>query len=119
VDAVAASCTVTGVWLPVTIEGHRYMDGDMRSATNADLARGSQRVVILSPSGLSDLGPFGNPRDEIALLERGGSRVEVVVPDAASIEAIGPNVLDPAHRAASARAGRHQGRAIAATLHAM
>ena len=27
IDAVAASCAVPGVWPPVTIDGHRYMDG--------------------------------------------------------------------------------------------
>lgn len=116
VDAVAASCAVPGVWPPVTIDGRRYMDGGMRSVNNADLARGSQRVIILSPSGTADLGPLGNLRDEVALLEREGARVEVVTPDAASIEAIGPNVLDPAHRAVSAQAGREQGRSLAAAL---
>lgn len=118
-DAVAASCAVPGVWPPVTIEGRRYMDGGMRSVNNADLARGSQRIVILSPSGMADLGPLGNLRDEVALLEREGGRVEVVSPDAASVQAIGPNVLDPARRAASARAGRDQGRSLAAALRAL
>src|SRR5881227_3692171 len=41
VDAVSASCAVPGIWPPVTIAGRRYMDGGVRSATNADLARGS------------------------------------------------------------------------------
>lgn len=119
VDAVAASCAVPGVWPPVTIEGRRYMDGGMRSVNNADLARGCQRVIVLSPSGMADMGPLGNLRDEVALLEREGGRVEVVTPDAASVQAIGPNVLDPAHRAASAQAGREQGRGLATTLRRM
>lgn len=91
--------------------------GGMRSVNNDDLARGCQRVVILSPSGLTDLGAFGNPRVEVALLKRAGCRAEVVVPCVASIGAIGPNVLDPAHRAASAPAGGDRGRAVTATLH--
>ena len=37
----------------------------------------------------------------------------VVTPDAASVAAIGKNVLDPAQRAASARAGRAQAAAVA------
>jgi len=34
--AVASSCAVPGIFPPVTIDGHRYMDGGMRSLTNAD-----------------------------------------------------------------------------------
>ncbi|MET0132050.1 MAG: patatin-like phospholipase family protein, partial [Kibdelosporangium sp.] len=37
VAAVAASCAVPGVYPPVTIDGRRYMDGGMRTSTNADL----------------------------------------------------------------------------------
>jgi NTE family protein len=51
VDAVSASCAVPGIWPPVTIAGHRYMDGGVRSATNADLAHGSDRILILNPLG--------------------------------------------------------------------
>jgi NTE family protein len=49
VDAVAASCSVPGVWPPVTIGGRRWIDGGVRSATNADLAAGYDRVVVLAP----------------------------------------------------------------------
>jgi NTE family protein len=41
------------------------------------------------------------------------SRVAVVSPDAASRSAIGKNVLDPAARAPSARAGRAQAASVA------
>jgi predicted acylesterase/phospholipase RssA len=51
VDAVAASCAVPGIWPPVTIAERRYMDGGVRSTTNADLARGSDRILILNPIG--------------------------------------------------------------------
>src|SRR5256885_8255756 len=40
VEAVAASCAVPGVWPPVTINGRRYIDGGVRSPTNADLEIG-------------------------------------------------------------------------------
>jgi NTE family protein len=119
VDAVGASCAVPGIWPPVTIDGHRYMDGGMRSVNNADLARGCRYAVILSPIGMMDLGPLGNPQGEVALLEREGAPVAVVTPDAASVQAIGPNVLDPAARVASARAGRDQGRGLAGALRAV
>ncbi len=42
-----------------------------------------------------------------------GARVEVIVPDEAAVAAIGSNVLDPAMRAGSARAGLAQGEAAA------
>ena len=51
VDAVGASCAVPGIWPPVTIAGRRYMDGGIRSATNADLARGYDSILILNPLG--------------------------------------------------------------------
>ncbi|MGH9095989.1 MAG: patatin-like phospholipase family protein, partial [Acidimicrobiales bacterium] len=43
IDAVAASCAVPGVWPPVSIGGRRYIDGGVRSVTNADLASGCGR----------------------------------------------------------------------------
>ena len=38
--AVASSCSVPGVYPPITINGRRYIDGGMRSGSNADLATG-------------------------------------------------------------------------------
>ncbi|MGZ4569220.1 MAG: patatin-like phospholipase family protein, partial [Blastococcus sp.] len=49
VSAVAASCAVPGVYPPVSIDGRRYVDGGMRSAANADLAQGYDRLVVLAP----------------------------------------------------------------------
>ena len=49
VQAVAASCAVPGVYPPVTIGEARYIDGGMRSAANADLAQGYDRLVVLAP----------------------------------------------------------------------
>ncbi len=49
VDAVAASSAVPGVWPPVTIGGARYIDGGVWSVTNADLATGCDRVLVLAP----------------------------------------------------------------------
>ncbi len=47
---------------------------------------------------------------------RGVSRVAVVSPDADSRTAIGPNVLDPASRAGSAKAGCAQAAAVAVRI---
>ncbi len=117
VDAVAASCAVPGIRPPVTIAGRRYMDGGMRSATNADLAKGSDRVLILSPLGVNE--EWMSITEEVATLRREGSQVLVIAPDVASAAAIGPNPADPATRRPSALAGRAQGRELADAVAAL
>jgi NTE family protein len=98
VDAVAASCAVPGVWPPVTIDGRRYIDGGMRSVTNADLATGFDRVLVLAP--------VQNPIDTT---EAVADAVDVIGPDEASLAAFGLDVLSPASRTPSAEAGYTQG----------
>lgn len=111
VTAVAASCAVPGVWPPVTIDGRRYMDGGVRSGVNADLAAGYDQIVVLAPIPRG-LGPMPGAAKEVAVLRR-DSRVALVTPDASALKAFGRNVLDPAHRAAAARAGLAQAEAVA------
>ncbi|GAB3572251.1 patatin-like phospholipase family protein [Amycolatopsis endophytica] len=113
VDAVAASCAVPGTWPPVTIHDARYIDGGVRSAENADLAAGFDRVLVLQAMevpGNTDLAV------QVAELREDGAHVLVVKPDAAAIEAIGPNPLDPAVREAAAHAGHGQGARAAAEV---
>jgi NTE family protein len=112
VAAVGASCAVPGVYPPVTIDGRRYVDGGMRSGTNADLADGCDRVVVLAPIPRG-IGPMAGVDAQVSGLV---SRVAVVSPDRASRAAIGKNVLDPAAREPSARAGRAQAAAVAARV---
>jgi NTE family protein len=119
VDAIAASCAVPGVWPPVTINGSRYMDGGARSGSNADLAAGSDWVVIVTPlPGVGAPGVGTIPTAEIDAL--GAVPTATIYADPASVAAFGPNPLDPTTRAASAEAGRAVGRAsagrVAATL---
>jgi hypothetical protein len=49
---------------------------------------------------------------EALLLRRRGARVGIVAPDAASVDAIGPNLFDARRRAAVEAAGYRQGRAL-------
>lgn len=117
VDAVTASCAVPGIWPTVAIAGRKFMDGGIRSMTNADLARGANYVVVLAPLGYSESNPVsGHLRAEAALLQATGCRVEVIVPDGAALQALGDNVLDPSRRIPSAEAGLAQGTALAAVL---
>jgi len=112
IDAVAASCAVPGVWPPVTIDGRRYMDGGVRSADNADLAAGAERVVVISPMGMDSPLPSRMPlREVLTALKDGGAAVTVISPDEDSVAAIGTNALDPGTRVPAATAGRAQGRA--------
>ena len=112
VDAVAASSAVPGVWPPVTIGGVRYVDGGIWSLTNTDLALGHERVLVLAP--------IVDPSVAAEVAGLGvGVRVEVVSPDAASRQALGTDVLDPAIREPSARAGLAQGRAEAERIRAL
>jgi NTE family protein len=111
VDAVAASCAVPGVWPPVTIDGHRYIDGGVRSGTNADLAAGCDRVLVVTPSQATAPQPWGNLDDEIDQLSP--ADVKVVYADDASIAAFGTNPLSPSTRGPAAREGRQIGRAEA------
>ena len=108
-QAVAASCAVPGVYPPVTIDGRRYVDGGMRSAANADLAQGYDRLVVLAPIPRG-VGPMASVDAQVTGMV---SRVAVISPDAASRAAIGRNVLDPAARAPSAKAGRAQAASVA------
>ena len=112
VDAVGASAAVPGVWPPVTIDGRRYMDGGVRSADNADLAAGAERVVVISPMGMDSPLPSRMPlREVLTALKDGGAAVTVISPDEDSVAAIGTNALDPGTRVPAATAGRAQGRA--------
>lgn len=117
VDAVAASCAVPGVWPVVSVVGRRFMDGGVASSTNIEVARGYGHVVVLAPSAVP--GNFllgGTVADEAATVA--DSSVYTVFADDASVSAYGPNPLDPASRAPSARAGRAQGAREAAALDA-
>jgi NTE family protein len=117
VDAVAASCAVPGAWPAVAIQGRLYMDGGIRSLTNADIALGASRVLVIAPLGWGEGNPVsGHLRAETARLREAGARVNVIVPDPASAEALGDNVLDPARCAPSARAGLAQGLRAAASV---
>jgi len=110
VDAVASSCAVPGSWPVVRLNGRPYMDGGIRSGTNADLIGAAERVLVIAPQGYGDDNPVsGHLRAELRHLQGQGCRVDAIVPNEASLQAMGDNVLDPARRVPSAHAGLHQG----------
>jgi NTE family protein len=116
--AVASSCAVPGIYPPVSFGGQRFIDGGMRSGTNADLAKGYEAVVVVAvtlrstPSFVGDV--FRRRFEaELETLRQSGSRVEVIVPDEASNAAFGLNLMDASRRQPSAQAGLQQGRSEA------
>jgi NTE family protein len=123
--AVEASCAIPGVFRPVTVDGRSYVDGGVWSPTNLDAApagRGT-RVLCLNPTGsmrtslATPFGAFGPLSRSLAAVEalavqRRGARVLTVSPDAASVAAIGGNLMDPRPRSRVIAAGVAQGRAL-------
>ena len=97
----------------VEIDGNRYTDGGVRTIANSDLAAGSDPVLILAPLAEANAS-VALPAHELAALEPG--RIRIVFADDASLLAFGSNPLDPATAPVSARAGREQGRRIAAEI---
>jgi NTE family protein len=121
VRAVASSCSVPGVYPPVTLNGRRYIDGGMRSATNADMAVGHEVVVVIALRLGGAAGPLGERiaarfNEEIETLKDGGATVVTITPDEGSVAAFGPNLMDFRRRPDAARAGLAQGQAYAADV---
>lgn len=121
VRAVASSCAVPGIFPPITIDGRRYVDGGMRSVTNADLAKGHDRVLVLSvmnPAAM--VGPLAalaaGVEDEVATLRDAGGDVELVFPDADAASVMGVNLMDPAMTGPAIEAGVRQGSLLADRL---
>lgn len=124
--AVASSCAVPGIYPPITINGRQYMDGGMRSATNADLAAGYDRVlvVIVRTGGPTPPGAPANMAElarerleaEFDVLRRAGGQVETVIPDDAAAAVMGINLMDANVRGDAAEGGLRQGRLEAARI---
>src|SRR3984893_10349508 len=97
VDAVAAS-TANGFGVPpYGIGDRRYIDGGYRrSSENADLAAGYGRVLVLSPLGGRSRAPLAwgmHLAAQVDELRAHGSRVETVLPDSDSRNALGRHLM--------------------------
>jgi NTE family protein len=125
--AVASSCSVPGVFPPITIGGARYMDGGMRTALNADLAAGHDAVIAVScmaltlPAGMSDPMFDAISRQveaEFSAVRDSGAALEVVGPGAEFLDLSGwgANLMNPALAADAYQAGLRQAAAEAERL---
>ncbi len=115
--AIASSCSVPGLFPPVMINGRRYLDGGVRSCTNADLAAGFDNVLIVAPIGVRPDGidPLakGMATAEVEALRAAGASVELAFPDERAQEAMGINRMDSSRRGLCVDAGCEQGRSLA------
>jgi NTE family protein len=118
--AVASSCSVPSIYPPITFQGRRYMDGGMRTATNADVAKGYGLVVVFAlavaiPEFLAR--PMQKRLEgELEVLRQSGSQVELILPDADCKRVFGLNLMDARRRPAAAKMGLQQGRRDAERL---
>ena len=108
--------------LDFQINGRRYMDGGVRSGTNADLASGYRNVLIIAPIGSRPDGidPLlaRQAKAEAEALRAAGAQVELLFPDAATMQAMGINRMDASRREQTANEGIRQGNLLAKKLRA-
>ena len=104
--AVASSCSVPGIFPPITIGEDRYIDGGMRSPLNADLVSGSDVVVAVSVMPTDTPGAVAP--GELDALRATGAAVAVVDSDPALIELTGGglHLMDAARGPAAYDLGR-------------
>ncbi|RRO16938.1 hypothetical protein EIL87_11685 [Saccharopolyspora rhizosphaerae] len=115
-EAVAASCSVPGLFPPVSIAGRRYVDGAIGSSTNADilLETGVDTAIVVAPMAANS---FDRPRSPLAQAERlvrrrvteglraevdrlreNGIHTTVLAPTAEDLGTLGVNAFDCTRR---------------------
>lgn len=118
-EAVLASCSIPGWFTPQKIEGRRYIDGGVASATSLGLlarpgAPELDEVYVLAPLASHS---YDHPRDPLSGIERGvrvvltrwldaevravratGTQVTVLMPGPADLFAMGGNLMNPRRR---------------------
>jgi NTE family protein len=115
-DAVMASCAIPGWFAPVSIDGHRFIDGGSWSATSADVLAGLElsEVYVVAPMVSYDYDHPGRLvtkverrwrarvtrrcEREVDQLRAEGTQTTVIGPGAVDLEAIGANVMDVSRR---------------------
>lgn len=115
VDAVIATTASFGA-PPVAFEGHHYIDGGYHSGDNADLALGYDLVLILSLIAPPQAMRLVSLDAAVETLRASGAQVEVIHPDAATMDALATTggQMNPASGRPAAIEGRRQGQVEAA-----
>ncbi len=68
-DIVSASSAVPGIFRPVSINGHEYVDGGVRSVVSADLAPRSKKVLAIAALTQHFAPPVGPVLEGVLRLE--------------------------------------------------
>jgi NTE family protein len=115
-DAVVASCSIPGWYEPTVIDGRRYVDGGVRSATSLSALRGTNvhEVYVLAPMASTEPDHPLQPhlrierrfRQLITLvllrqakaLSAEGKHVTIVTPGPRDLAVMGANLMDPRRR---------------------
>jgi NTE family protein len=115
-DAVAASCAIPGFYHPVKIDGRRYIDGGICSASNLDLLCGADLdlVVCLNPMSSRAAAAGGSPAErlgallrtmtgrrlvrEARMLRATGTKVVILQPGAQDVAVMGLNLMSGTRR---------------------
>lgn len=115
-EAVVASCSVPGWFRPAVIDGHRYVDGGVRSIASADLLAGMglDEVYVLAADASMIMDRPRRPLEwaerhlrrlltsalqrEVGALRSSGTRVTVLTPGPEDLAAMGANLMDPSRR---------------------
>ncbi|WP_375336303.1 MULTISPECIES: patatin-like phospholipase family protein [Streptomyces] len=113
--AMSATCALPPLFPPISIGAGRWMDGGVRSTTNADLVDDCARVVVLAPIP-KGAGASPSARTQAETLASRGARVALLTPDRAARRAFGRNALDASRIPGAAREGRRQGAAHAGRI---
>jgi NTE family protein len=124
-DAVVASCSIPGWYVPAVIDGHRYIDGGVRSPTSLGvLARARvDDVYVLAPMASIITDHPRMPHEqlerrlrklitaamlrEVQALRSAGIRVTVLTPGPEDLAVMGVNLMDPRRRKAVLETSLH------------
>ncbi len=109
--AVAASCAVPGYFAPVPVDGRLYIDGGVRSASNADTLRLQRLDVVIALSPMSTVARLSRYsveravrdragrqlREELRLLERHGMKTVLLEPGEEVLEHVSTDFMSEEH----------------------
>jgi NTE family protein len=115
-DAVAASCAIPGFFRSVKIDGRRYIDGGLSSASNLDVLLDQQLDLVIALNPMSSL-HAGAPRtlgermawavrqasgrrlgSEAKRLRAAGTEVILIQPTVHDLDIMGTNLMSRARR---------------------
>jgi NTE family protein len=119
---VAAARALPGVLPAVTVGGRRLIDAVVASGTNADVARGAEVVIVITPAaaeplpGTVDAALEAGLAGERAVLEAAGATVHVIRADDRARAAMGPELFGIVDAEGAVASGRRAGRDAAVAL---